>query len=104
MSQTLGKNKWIQKDFKDLKFLMGQLDLLNLKLKEQVVVEERIALQQIERTLDRSIQLVFNGVGQNSTNIGQPKMVHWFEWNKTKLHLYDIVSQQHTYINLVISF
>jgi hypothetical protein len=45
MTQTLGKNKWIQKDFKDLKFLMGQLDLLNLKLKEQVVVEERIALQ-----------------------------------------------------------
>lgn len=33
-----------------------------------------------------------------------PKYLHWFEWEKKDLHLFDVVNYSHKIVKLIIAF
>lgn len=67
-------------------------------------IEEDIIVRQFEKLLDNSIQMVVDGNSLNSTKEGVPKYLHWFEWEKRELHLFDITENCFQTIKLVTTF
>lgn len=68
------------------------------------VIEEKLLLTQIEASLRNNINYVHDGCCVNSTAPNIPKVLHWFEWEKRDLHLFDMSSYSHNVIKLVIPF
>lgn len=68
------------------------------------IVETNLLLQQIERALENNITYVQDACVVNSTNEGVQKYLHWFEWEKRDLHLFDVTRYTHKTIRLVIPF
>lgn len=69
-----------------------------------MVIEKDILQTQLAHQLDRHISVFSNRINLNSTSEGIPKYLHWFEWEKKNLHLYDVVNYSHHLIKLIISF
>lgn len=60
---------------------------------------------------DDNVKVVKNGVSFETTDPKVPKVskqftqiLHWFEWNKKKLYIYDILTNNSTIIDLQINF
>ena len=68
------------------------------------VIEERLLLSQIEGSLRNNISYVHDGCCVNSTAPNIPKVLHWFEWEKRDLHLFDVSDYTHNVVKLVIPF
>lgn len=68
------------------------------------VIEEGIILDQFERLLDAHIHTLVNGYSFNTTLKDVPKYLHWFEWEKKELHLFDIVENSFHVLKLITSF
>lgn len=68
------------------------------------VIEERLLLSQIEGSLRNNISYVHDGCCVNSTAPNVPKVLHWFEWEKRDLHLFDVSDYTHNVVKLVIPF
>lgn len=61
-------------------------------------------LDQISNSIDQNLTLNIDGSNLESTVAGQPKILHWFEWGKKKLNIYDIVTNTTHAIELDINF
>ena len=68
------------------------------------VIEEKLLLNQIEDTLQNNISYVHDGCCVNSTAPDIPKVLHWFEWEKRDLHLFNVSNYTHNVTKLVIPF
>lgn len=51
-----------------------------------------------------NISVFSNWINLNTTDEKVPKFLHWFEWEKRNLHLFDIGNFTHINIKLIISF
>lgn len=40
----------------------------------------------------------------NTLNVGVKKILHWFDWSKKIIHLFDVYSKTHEAIDLQMSF
>ena len=58
----------------------------------------------IKQIIDQNIKLGFDDVILDSTQPCYSKLLHWFEWGKKKLNLYDIVQNTTRTIDLDIPF
>jgi hypothetical protein len=68
------------------------------------VIEEGIILDQFDRLLETHIQALINGYSFNTTLKDVPKYLHWFEWEKKELHLFDIIENSFHVLKLITSF
>lgn len=68
------------------------------------VIDETIVESELDKILDDNVCFVQNGLQLNSTLPGVPKYLHWFEWEKRDLHLYDVTANSHRTIKLAIYF
>lgn len=67
-------------------------------------VEKEIITRLFEKLLDNNIQISVNGNSMNSTTVDVPKYLHWFEWEKRELHLFDIIENTFQVIKLITTF
>lgn len=67
-------------------------------------IEEGVILEQFERLLDNNIRLVVDGHPLNTTHQDAPKYLHWFEWEKKELHLFDVIENTFHNIKMITSF
>ena len=68
------------------------------------VIEENLLFDQIQNSLQNNINYVHDGCCVNSTAPNIPKVLHWFEWEKRDLHLFNVSDYTHNVIKLVIPF
>lgn len=61
-------------------------------------------LDHISDSINQNLTLNVDGSNLESTMAGQPKILHWFEWGKKKLNIYDIVTNTTHAIELDINF
>ena len=61
-------------------------------------------LDHISDSIEQNLTLNVDGSNLESTMAGQPKILHWFEWGKKKLNIYDIVTNTTHAIELDITF
>ncbi len=76
------------------------MELNNPNKKSDVLIQPNL-LQDIENLLEENIQI---GPSFGTTQPGTPKILHWFEWTKKKLNIYDIQENRMQYIDLEIPF
>lgn len=102
----LGENK-------SLEITESVLQLVRFCLKQNQVVENSqknlmiekdILLSQTNSLFENHINFNSNNINFNSTNEGVPKYLHWFEWEKREIHLFDVVDFTHSMIKLIIPF
>lgn len=67
-------------------------------------IDEAVILGQFEKLLDNNIQALVDGHSLNTTGPGVPKYVHWFEWEKKELHLFDTIENTYHNIKLITGF
>lgn len=87
----------------DLRFLIQQKPY-ETSYKNQLIYEEKIMNQQIQNCFFNNIQINKEPFSLNSFNKGVPKKLHWFEWSKKTIHLFDLINQTHEIIDLKIDF
>lgn len=68
------------------------------------LIEEKIILEQFAKVLSNNISFTIGGVSLNTTTPGVSKYLHWFEWEKRELHLFNVVDYSYQIIKLVIPF
>ena len=61
-------------------------------------------MERLEIALRDSIVVQKSGYNFESTDTDMPKVLHWFEWGKRRLNIYDIVNNCSKTIDLVINF
>lgn len=61
-------------------------------------------LDNISDSISQNLTLNVDGSNLESTMANQPKILHWFEWGKKKLNIYDIVANTTHAIELDITF
>ena len=64
----------------------------------------KFILNDLEQSLNQNISFNKDGSSLESTNLDAPKILHWFEWGKKKLHFYDILSNSTHSLELDINF
>lgn len=82
-------------------------DLLRTKKAQRLskfVIEESLLQNELSKLLSNSVTFASGGVSTNSTGPFVPKILHWFEWEKRDLHLYDVVTYSHRVVKLAIYF
>lgn len=67
-------------------------------------IETNLLLEQVERALENNITYVQDTCNVNSTDEGFGKFMHWFEWEKRNLHLFDVTRYSLKTIKLIIPF
>ena len=70
----------------------------------EFAIETDLLLEQVENALENNITYVQDACVVNSTSEGVGKFLHWFEWEKRDLHLFDVTRYTHKIIKLVIPF
>lgn len=70
----------------------------------EFVIETDLLLEQVENALENNITYVQDACVVNSTGEGVGKFLHWFEWEKRDLHLFDVTRCTHRIVKLVIPF
>ena len=81
--------------------------VLRSKIKLKVnhfVIETGIIEKQLGAIFDDNVSLIVNDFNPNTTNKNVPKYLHWFEWEKRELHIFDVVSHTHNSHRLQIFF
>lgn len=68
------------------------------------VIEEKIILDQFSKILSNNINFTIGGVSLNTTCPGTQKFLHWFEWEKRDLHLFNVIDYSYQVVKLVIPF
>lgn len=68
------------------------------------LIEEKIILEQFAKVLSNNISFTIGGVSLNTTTPGVAKYLHWFEWEKRDLHLFNVVDYSYQVVKLVIPF
>ena len=68
------------------------------------LIEEKIILEQFSKILTNNINFTVGGYSLNTTLPGVPKYLHWFEWEKRDLHLFDVVDYNYTVVRLIVPF
>lgn len=95
-----------------------QLNMLQNYLKSEGINENPPVKLEIDNFIgkfgelfDDSVKIVKNGVTLESTDPNVPKVsrqimqiLHWFEWNKKKLYIYDVLTNNSAIIDLQINF
>lgn len=100
-------NRQSTSDQLDSHTLNGLKSLLKFRRKHKFnsfVIESQIIEKQFGQLLTDSISLVAQGCSINSTQKDVPKYLHWFEWERKDLHLFDVVAYSHRTIKLTINF
>jgi N-acetylneuraminic acid mutarotase len=67
-------------------------------------IEEEIIAQEFAKLLNNNISFMMGTQSYNSANRGIAKMLHWFEWEKRELHLFDVIQYSYKSIKLIIPF
>jgi hypothetical protein len=93
------------------KYTAENIRLLKLCLQPQsptttngYLVESNVILDQFSKILDNNISFTVGGVALNTTQATVPKFLHWFEWEKRDLHLFNVVDYSYQIVKLVIPF
>lgn len=86
---------------KSLKEMMRSQRSMNFN---SFVIEDNLAKRQFTQMLANNITLVTQGCNPNSTDKDVPKYLHWFEWEKRDLHLFNVVTYSHRVQKLGIFF
>jgi len=61
-------------------------------------------LMDVERAIENNMWLTLSTPSLESTNPGCPKILHWFEWGKKRLNLYNIATNTTQAVELDITF
>lgn len=69
-----------------------------------LVMEEDILKEQLEKCLSININVYANKMNLNTTQVGVPKYLHWFEWEKKNLNLFNVVTYTHKVVKLIVPF
>lgn len=91
----------------DKKMLDCLKAVLRSKIKLKInhfVIESAVLEKQLGALLDDNINLIVNDFNPNTTAKNVPKLLHWFEWEKRELHIFDVVSHTHNSYKLNIFF
>jgi hypothetical protein len=67
-------------------------------------IEDDIITEEFSKILNNNISFMVGTQSYNSTNRSVSKMLHWFEWEKRELHLFDVVKYSYKSIKLIIPF
>jgi hypothetical protein len=67
-------------------------------------IEDEIITEEFSKLLNNNISFMVGTQSYNSANRGVPKMLHWFEWEKRELHLFDVIQYCYKSIKLIIPF
>ena len=67
-------------------------------------INTKYLLNQLNDAIDQNLTLNVDGYNLESTLSGQPKLLHWFEWGKKKLNVYDLITNTTLSIELDINF
>lgn len=88
----------------NIKILKQCLQSTNKTTTNGFVIEDKIILDQFSKILSNNINFTIGGDSLNTTAVGAEKFLHWFEWEKRDLHLFNIVQYSYQVIKLVIPF
>ena len=91
---------------------MDSLNLLKKAIKidkidiqqEDLFIDDKYIHESISKMIKNYINLNEGDVNLNSTNEDVPKYLHWFEWEKKVLNLFDTVNYNHKIIDLVTNY
>jgi hypothetical protein len=67
-------------------------------------IEDEIIADEFSKLLNNNISFMVGTQSYNSTNKNVPKVLHWFEWEKRELHLFDVINYAYKSIKLIIPF
>jgi hypothetical protein len=67
-------------------------------------IEDEIIAEEFSKILNNNISFMVGTQSYNSTNKNVPKVLHWFEWEKRELHLFDVINYSYRSIKLIIPF
>ena len=101
VARQLGCGRLDSQALGSLKVLMRSQTRLRLN---NFIIEENIARSLFSKALTDNVALETEGQSLNSTARGVPKFLHWFEWEKRDLHLFDVVNYSHRVLKLAIYF
>ena len=73
-------------------------------LQHGYLIEERLILDQFAKLLNDNISFTVGGQCFNSTEVSVPKLLHWFEWEKREVHLFDVANSSYRSVKLVVPF
>ena len=104
VSDQIFENKTITKKSLDLLKKILKDKKPHSQLQSSLIIEEDICIRQFLSNLQNNINYFPNNKNLNSTLQGVPKYLHWFEWEKRELHLFDVINYTHKTIKLVIPF
>lgn len=69
-----------------------------------LIMEKKLIESDIKKMLSSQISFLPQGVSLNTTRPGVDKILHWFEWEKRDLHLYNVTEYSYRIIKLAIYF
>lgn len=90
--------------FEGIKILKQCLQSQEKNTVNGFLIEEKIILDQFSKILSNNINFTIGGHSLNTTSSGVPKFLHWFEWEKRDLHLFNVVDYSYVVIRLVMPF
>lgn len=105
-SETVG-------ELKRKKSKLGQIGLRSLKMllrskkskkSSKVVIEDNMIEKELSKIINNNVSFQPNGLTLNSSLPQHPKILHWFEWEKRDLHLFDVTTYTHRTVRLAIYF
>lgn len=70
----------------------------------QLVIDGAHIEREMGRMFARQVCFLPQGVPLNSTQPGVEKILHWFEWDKRDLHLYNVTEYSYRVVRLAIYF
>lgn len=81
-------------------YLRAEINRKNTNVK----IEKENFFKRFEIAIQDSVVVQKSGYNFESTDPDMPKVLHWFEWGKRKLNIYDIVNNCSRTIDLIINF
>ena len=73
-------------------------------LQHGYVIEEKLILEQFSKLLGNNVSFTVGGQSFNSTEVGVQKLLHWFEWEKREIHLFNITDYSYKSVKLIVPF
>eukprot|EP01016_Furgasonia_blochmanni_P020449 TRINITY_DN2280_c0_g2_i2.p1 TRINITY_DN2280_c0_g2~~TRINITY_DN2280_c0_g2_i2.p1 ORF type:complete len:568 (+),score=98.28 TRINITY_DN2280_c0_g2_i2:111-1814(+) len=73
-------------------------------MKPTLMADSPNLITEMGKTISTFLKVNQNGYSLESTEFGSPKLLHWFEWGKKRLSIYNIVTNTTQMIDLDIPF